>query len=187
MRADAVASGNSASKSVAPRRRARGPRVRVVEAWVFTCRFRTYCHVLTGCGRTPVWSQCTAYRFSDTGFVSGYRFSDTASFSKSDAPLGAGIVRRSHNGHGRRMLFRMADGQHAPSIPLHVDRFMYRVAENVRARFAAAVVQIRDPANVVLRFPEMRNARAARHRSRTSVIGCQTEADVAAVTIQKLP
>jgi hypothetical protein len=27
---------------------------------------------------------------SDTGFVSGYRFSDTASSSKSDAPLGAG-------------------------------------------------------------------------------------------------
>src|ERR1700675_2564989 len=73
MRADAVASGNSASKSVAPRRRARGPRVRVVEAWVFTCRFRTYRQVLTGCGRTPVWSQCTAYRFSNTGFVSRYR------------------------------------------------------------------------------------------------------------------
>src|ERR1700687_3883922 len=60
MRADAVASGSSASKSAAPRRRAREPRVRVVEAWVFTCRFRAYCHVLTGCGRTPVQSQCIA-------------------------------------------------------------------------------------------------------------------------------
>src|ERR1700687_1484072 len=99
MRADAVASGSSASKSATPRRRAQGPRVRVVEAWVFTCRFRTCCHVLTGCGRTPVWFQCIAlaipvsYRgiaFTVIGFVSGYRFSDTVSFSKSDAPLGAG-------------------------------------------------------------------------------------------------
>src|ERR1700682_926527 len=97
MRADADASGSSASKSATPRRRARGPRVRVVEAWVFTCRFRTHCHVLTGCGTTPVWSQCIALAipasdqdiaFTATGFVSGYRFSDIATSSKSDDPLG---------------------------------------------------------------------------------------------------
>src|ERR1039458_9159382 len=86
--------------------------------------------------------------------------------------------------HTRRRLFRIADVQHAPSIPLYVDRLVHRVAEN---GFAAAVVQVRDPANVVLRFPEMRNPRAARHRSRTSVIGCQTEANVAAVAIQQFP
>src|ERR1700688_3355390 len=174
MRADAVASGSSASKNAAPRRRARGPRVRVVEAWVFTCRFRAYCHVLTGCGRTPVWSQCTAYRFSDTGFVSEYRFCATASFSKSDAPSGAGHRPTLPRWPRETMLFRIADIQHAPRIALHVDRLMHRVAKDVRPRFAATVVQIRDPANVVLRFPEMRNARAARHRSRTSVVGCQT-------------
>src|SRR5580704_13693234 len=118
MPADAVASGSSASKSAAPRRRARGPRVRVVEAWVFTCRFRTHCHALSGCGRTPVWSQCTAYRFSDTGFVSGYRFSDTAIFlnqtplqgwASSDAPTMA----------TETMLLGIADIQHAPRIALH--------------------------------------------------------------------
>src|SRR6202521_4255151 len=185
MGADAVASGSSASKSAAPRRRARGPRVRVVEAWVFTCRFRTYCHVLTGCGRTPVWSQCTAtalatpvsyqsIAFTATGFVSGYRFSDTASFSKSDAPSGAGHRPTLPRLPRETMLFRIADIQHAPRIALHVDRLMHRVAKDVRPGFAATVIQIRDPANVVLRFPEMRNARAARHRSGTSVVGCQT-------------
>src|ERR1700687_4602396 len=180
MRADAVARGSSASKSAAPRRRARGPRVRVVEAWVFTCRFRTYCHVLTGCGRTPVWSQCTAYRFSDTGFVSGYRFSDTASFSKSDAPSGERWPLET-------MLFRIADIQHAPRIALHVDRLMHRVAKDVRPRFAATAVQVRDPANIVLRFPEMRNTRAARHRPRASVVGRQAQAAVAAIAIQQSP
>jgi hypothetical protein len=36
-------------------------------------------------------NQCRLYRLrKNSGFVSGYRFSDTASSSESDAPLGAG-------------------------------------------------------------------------------------------------
>src|ERR1700732_2306695 len=139
MRADAVTSGNSASKSAAPRRRARGPRVRVVEAWVFTCRFRTYCHVLTGCGRTPVWSQCTAYRFSDTGFVSEYRFYRyrfriqgialaIPQVSLNQMPLPGLGHRPTLPRWPRRetVLFRIADIQHAPRIALHVDPLMHR-------------------------------------------------------------
>jgi hypothetical protein len=54
--------------------------------------------------------------------------------------------------------------QHTLSIALHDYRFMHRT-ENKRAWFAAAFVQAGDPANVVLRFPEMRNACAPRYRS----------------------
>src|ERR1700676_2990217 len=198
MRADAVTSGSSASKSAAPRRRARGPRVRVVEAWVFTCRFRTYCHVLPGCGRPPVWSQCTATALATPVSYQSIAFTATGSYQG----IALAILRVSLNqmplpGLGHRptlqrwpletMLFRIADIQHAPRIALHVDRLMHRVAKDVRPRFAATAVQVRDPANIVLRFPEMRNTGAARHRPRASVVGRQAQADVAARAIQQSP
>src|SRR5258708_12637973 len=90
--------------------------------------------------------------------------------------------------HGERWRsFRVADVQHAPSIALHVDRRMHRVAKNVRPRFAAAVVQVRDPSNIVLRFPVSRNASAARPRSRTSVIASHPKPDPPPPPLQQSP
>src|SRR5271155_412238 len=77
---------------------------------------------------------------------------------------------------------RVADVQHSPSIPLHADRFVHRVPKNRVA--AAIVIQVRDPADVVLCFPELRNTGTARYGPRASVISSQTELNIAAVIVQ---
>src|ERR1700688_4233684 len=87
----------------------------------------------------------------------------------------------------KKPLLRVADVQHAPGIPLYMHRVAHRSADNVGASLLAAAVQIGNTANIILRFPEMRNARAPGDRARASVISRKTEPDIAAIVIQQSP
>src|ERR1039458_945290 len=86
----------------------------------------------------------------------------------------------------RSVSFRVADVKHALSVPLHMNRIMHGILQEVRIWLRSSIVQLRDPLHVVAGFGEMWHPSAARHGSLARIVGGQGQLHVASVVLHKL-
>src|ERR1700675_4224302 len=83
-----------------------------------------------------------------------------------------------------RKLFRVADVQHATSVALHVYRIVHWIGDDHRSR-GAAIIQVRNPADIIPGFRIVWHSSAPRHRLRPGVVRRQAQLDVSAVALQQ--
>src|SRR5882724_892951 len=91
------------------------------------------------------------------------------------------VVQVTQRQRGRSSV-RVADVQNASVIPFYPHGSTHRTAQDA-AISRLAIVELCDPLNVIAGLRKAWHAGAAGHRTRSSVIGSETQADVTAVVL----